>query len=61
MKQALALHLTNGNKLLTDSIEKEDDSLVERECFEFKEKNYKPGSDFQFTTLHMVFDVKQDR
>ena len=28
--------------------------------FEFKGMNFKPGADFQFTTLHMVFDVKQD-
>ena len=29
-------------------------------CFDIKERNFSPDPDYQRTTLHMVFDVKQD-
>ena len=29
-------------------------------CFDFRARNYVPGREFQRTTLHMIFDVKQD-
>ena len=37
------------------SIKKEVDFLLDMKYFEFKGQNI----EFQFTTLHMVFDVKQ--
>jgi hypothetical protein len=41
--------------LWAQSIKKEVDFLVDMKYFEFKGQNI----EFQFTTLHMVFDVKQ--
>ena len=35
-------------------------TLIDLDCLEFKEKGYHPGEGSQRTTLHMIFDVKQD-
>jgi hypothetical protein len=52
--------MRNGNTYWADSIKKEVDDLIELDSFEFKEAGYDPGEGWQRTTLHMVFDVKQD-
>jgi hypothetical protein len=57
---ALELDMRNGNTYWADSIKKEVDDLIELDSFEFKEAGYDPGEGWQRTTLHMVFDVKQD-
>ena len=35
-------------------------ALYQLECFEFREKGFHPGVGWQRTTLHIIFDVKQD-
>ena len=50
----------NGNTYWQEAIEKEISSLVQMECFEFKPASFKPGSAYQWTTLTVIFDVKQD-
>jgi hypothetical protein len=60
VKEALELDAKNGNTFWRDAIKLEIDSLVNLECFDFHSANYHPGEDFQWTTLTMIFDVKQD-
>jgi len=58
--EAFELDSRNGNSHWRDAIKKEIDSLISMECFEFHEKGYNPGNEYQWTTLTMIFDVKQD-
>ena len=60
VKEAFELDAKNKNTFWRDAIKLEIDSLVNLECFEFHSRNYRPGDDFQWTTLTMIFDVKQD-
>eukprot|EP00957_Ditylum_brightwellii_P071370 5425599-Ditylum_brightwellii.AAC.1 len=39
---------------------KEVKALQDMECFEFCKHGNRPGKEYQKTTLHMVFDCKQD-
>ena len=43
-----------------DAIEKEVATLLFHNCFEFKDKDYKPPSDYHYCRLHFVYDVKPD-
>lgn len=58
--QALAFDRLNGNKAWQEAIDKEMDSLNVLNVFNYKSPNYKPGDDFQYAPLRMVFNVKQD-
>ena len=49
-----------GGSSWADAIKTEVDSLLRLECFEFFEPDYKPSSEYQFTKLTMIFEVKQD-
>ncbi len=60
VKQALELDELNGNSYWQDAIKKEMDALMELDCFEFRDAGDIPGSDYQKTKLHMIFDVKTD-
>jgi Reverse transcriptase (RNA-dependent DNA polymerase) len=60
VKEAFELDSMNGNAFWRNAIKTEIDSLISMECFEFHEKGHKPGNDYQWTTLTMIFDVKQD-
>jgi hypothetical protein len=52
----------NGNTFWQDAFEKEVKALLGLDCFEFHPEGYHKtlGEGWQRTSLHMVFDVKQD-
>ena len=58
--QAYELDRLNGNKYWHDAIKMEIDSLIALECFEFHDNGFHPGKDYQWTSLTIIFDVKQD-
>ncbi len=60
VSQAYELDKKNGNTFWHDAIKLEIDSLIGLECFEFHPRDYKPGSGYQWTSLTIIFDVKQD-
>ena len=60
VREAFLLDEKNGNTYWRDAMQLEIDSLVEMHCFTFKDRNFVPRGVYQKTTLHMVFDVKQD-
>ena len=60
VQEAFNLDSTNGDTYWQDAINLEMDSLNKMDCFQFKEKGFIPDVTYQRTTLHMVFDVKQD-
>ena len=59
-KEAFLLDTKNGDTFWQDAIKLEIDSLLEMHCFDFKARKFVPSRAFQRTTLHMVFDVKED-
>ena len=63
MKHALEIDKIKGNTFWQDSIDKEMKGLLDLNCFEFKPSGYHKQLDEAWqrtTTLHCVFDVKQD-
>ena len=60
VKHALELDTESENTLWTDAIRKKLASLLALNCFEFHAPDYKPSSDYQWTKLSMIFEVKQD-
>jgi hypothetical protein len=60
IKQAIDFDKSNNNTLWQDSIKLEIKALTDLECFDFKDPEYKCGSEYQKTTLTMIFGVKQD-
>ena len=60
VKHALELDAEAGNTFWTDAIRKEVASLLALDCFSFHAPDYKPSSDYQWTKLTMIFEVKQD-
>ena len=60
VKEAFEIVTRNGNKYWQNAIKLEIDSLLEINCFEFKDASYSPEPEYQRTTLDLVFDVKQD-
>ena len=57
---AYQLDEENGNTFWQEAIKLEIDSLIGLECFEFHPNGHRPGTDFQWTSLTVIFDVKQD-
>ena len=60
VKEAYLLDEKNGDTYWQNAIKLEMDSLLEMNCFDFKSKDFLPDADYQRTTLHVIFDVKQD-
>ena len=58
--EALQLDADNGNKLWAEAIAKEMDAQNEKEVWEFHHPNFKPGDDYQYSRLCMIFEVKQE-
>jgi hypothetical protein len=58
--QAYQLDLENGNRFWHEAIKLEIDSLIALDCFEFHPIGHTPGPDYQWTSLTIIFDVKQD-
>jgi hypothetical protein len=58
--QAYELDRLNGNNSWHEAIRAEIDSLITLECFEFHDAGYNPGKKYQWTSLTVIFDVKQD-
>ena len=57
---ARRIDAANGNTLWQDAIKAKIKCLVDINCFKFKSRDYKPDDGFQFATLHLVYNVKQD-
>ena len=57
---ALELDAEAGNTFWADAIRKEVASLLALDCFSFHAPDYKPSSEYQWTKLTMIFEVKQD-
>ena len=60
VSHAFELDEDDGGTCWADAIKKEVDSLLQLNCFDFYPPDYKPSSDYQFTKLTMIFEVKQD-
>ena len=60
VRHALELDREAGNTFWADAIRKEIGSLLALDCFEFHAPEYKPSSEYQWTKLSMIFEVKQD-
>ena len=60
VKDAYDFYKINGNTLWTDAIDVEIKSLLKLNCFKFEAPNFKPGKEYQYTSLRMIFEVKQD-
>ena len=58
--EAVKFDKDNGNTFWQDATRLEMSTLMDLECFEFKSKGYRPGPGWQPTTLHIIYDVKQD-
>ena len=61
-EHAKRIDASQGNTYWEDAFGKEVKALLDLDCFEFHPAGYheKLGSEWQRTSLHMVFDVKQD-
>eukprot|EP00957_Ditylum_brightwellii_P096485 7348884-Ditylum_brightwellii.AAC.2 len=57
---AIKLDKANNSNMWQDAMVKEVKALKDMDCFEFCEHSNEPGRDYQKTTLHMVFNAKQD-
>jgi Reverse transcriptase (RNA-dependent DNA polymerase) len=60
VRHALELDKKNGNTFWADAIKLEVGNLIDVECFEFKDPDYKVDGQYQKKTLHVIFDVKHD-
>lgn len=60
INDAKELDKLNGDTAWMDAINKEIGTLLELECFIFHSPDYKPGPEYQFAPLRMIFEVKQD-
>jgi hypothetical protein len=58
--EAVQLDVSNGNTLWQTAVQIELAALIDHGCFEFKSKDYKPSSEYQFAPLRLVFELKQD-
>ena len=59
-KHAEELDAQHGNSLWKEAYQKEIASLLSLGCFDFRPPDSKPGPDYQFVKLTMIFEVKQD-
>ena len=60
INDAIELDRLNGDTAWMDAIKKEIGTLLELDCFTFHGPDYKPGPEYQFAPLRMIFEVKQD-
>ena len=54
----MAVDTVNGNKAWSKTIDKEIETLIKTECFNFTEPGYNPGKGFKEYSLRMIFDIK---
>jgi hypothetical protein len=59
MNDVMELDWLNGDTGWFDAVNKEIGALLELECFTFYSPSYKPGTEYQFAPLRMIFEVKQ--
>ena len=57
-KHAEELDTQHGNSLWKEAYQKEIASLLSLGCFDFRPPDSKPGPDFQFVKLTMIYEVK---
>ena len=59
-KHAEELDAQHGNSLWEEAYQKEIASLLSLRCFDFRPPDSKPGPEYQFDKLTMIYEVKQD-
>ena len=59
-KHAEELNAQHGNSLWKEAYQKEIASLLSLGCFDFRPLDSKPGPEYQFVKLTMIYEVKQD-
>ena len=59
-KHAEELDAQHGNSLWKEANQKEIASLLSLGCFDFRPPDSKPGPEYQFVKLTMIYEVKQD-
>ena len=59
-KPSEELDSQHGNSLWKEAYQKEIVSLVSLGCFDFHPPDSKPGQEYQFVKLTMIYEVKQD-
>ena len=59
-KHAEELDAQHGNSLWKEAYQKEIASLLSLSCFDFCPPDSKPGPDYQFVKLTMIYEVKRD-
>ena len=59
-KHAEELDAQNSNTMWKEAYQKEIASLLSLSCFDFRPPDSKPGPDYQFVKLTMIYEVKQD-
>ena len=59
-KHAEELDAQHGNTLWKEAYQKEIVSLLSLGCLDFHPPDSKPGTDYQFIKLTMIYEVKQD-
>ena len=59
-KAAVQEDIKNGNTLWQTAVRTEIAALIHHECFEFKDRKFKPNKNYQFAPLRLVFELKQD-
>ena len=59
-KHAEELDAQHGNSLWKEAYQKEIVSLLSLGCLDFRPPDSKPGPDYQFVKLTMIYEVKQD-
>ena len=59
-KHAEELDTQHGNSLWKEAYQKEIVSLLSLGCFDFCPPDSKPGPDYQFVKLTMIYEVKPD-
>ena len=59
-KHAEELDAQHGNSLWKEAYQKEIVSLLSLSCFDFRPPDSKPGPDYQFVKLTIIYEVKQD-
>ena len=60
VKEALKFDEESGTKLWKEAIDKEINSLINLDVFEFHERHHQLPSDYQFAPLNIIFSVKPE-
>lgn len=60
VKESITFDTENGNSLWAEAIQAEIESLKRMKCFDFKAPNFNLTDDYTWTTLTLLFEIKED-